>query len=104
MAAAVGKHPKLSERRACLILGVPRSSLMEKALYACDELSGFITACALVRPMRLEGLEAKSVRKKLKNLAFAAAVSREDIATGIRELGVEEDAHIARCIAAIRSL
>jgi putative nucleotidyltransferase with HDIG domain len=60
----------------------PRVSLLDKTLYACDELCGFITACALVRPTRLEGLEAKSVRKKMKQPAFAAAVNRDDIIRG----------------------
>src|SRR6202051_4488129 len=60
----------------------PRLSRLDKALYACDELCGFITACALVRPTRLEGLEPKSVRKKMKQPSFAAAVKREDIAQG----------------------
>ncbi len=60
----------------------PRRSPLDKALYACDELCGFITACALVRPGRLEGLKAKSVRKKLKQASFAAAVNREDVANG----------------------
>src|SRR6476660_6920752 len=60
----------------------PRVSRLDKTLYACDELCGFITACALVRPTRLEGLEAKGVRKKMKQASFAAAVKREDIVRG----------------------
>lgn len=80
----------------------PRIHVMDKALYACDELCGFLVACALVRPNRLEGLEAKSVRKKLKNLSFAAAIHREDIDRGAQELGLDLDEHITNCIAAIQ--
>jgi putative nucleotidyltransferase with HDIG domain len=79
----------------------PRVSRLDKALYACDELCGFITACALVRPTRLEGLEPKSVRKKLKQVSFAAAVNREDITRGAADFGVDLDEHIAFCIAAM---
>jgi putative nucleotidyltransferase with HDIG domain len=75
-------------------LDVPRETLMAKALYAVDELSGFITACALVRPEGLEGLKAKSVRKKMKQRSFAASVSREDIVRGAEELGVDLNEHI----------
>ncbi len=82
----------------------PRTSLLDKALYACDELCGFITACALVRPTRLDGLEAKSVRKKMKQASFAAAVNRNDIVRGAEDLGVELDAHIAFCIAAMQTV
>src|SRR5215212_8757680 len=81
----------------------PRVSRLDKALYACDELCGFITACALVRPTRLEGLEPKSVRKKMKQASFAAAVNRDDIVRGAADLGVELDAHIAFCIAAMQT-
>ena len=81
--------------------GVPRTSDMAKTLFAVDELSGFIVACALVRPTGLEGMRAKSVRKKLKIKKFAAGVSREDITTGVEELGVELSEHIDRCIDAI---
>jgi putative nucleotidyltransferase with HDIG domain len=84
--------------------GTARDTAMARHLFAVDELAGFIVACAKVRPDGLASLEPASVRKKLKNLAFAAAVSRDDIATGIAELGVDEDAHIARCIAAIRAM
>lgn len=91
--------------------GVPRSTPMAKALFAVDELAGFIVACAKVRPNGITDLEAKSVRKKLKDKAFAAAVSRDDIATGTRELaaltGTDpaefEGAHIQTCIDAIRA-
>jgi len=79
----------------------PRISPMDKALYACDELCGFLVACALVRPERLKGLEPKSVRKKLKNVNFAAAVNRNDITRGAEDFGVDLDAHIAFCIAAL---
>ena len=83
--------------------GVVRITSMAKTLFAVDELAGFIVACALVRPTGLEGMQAKSVKKKLKNKNFAAAVSREDIAVGIEELGVELSEHIDRCIDAIRT-
>jgi putative nucleotidyltransferase with HDIG domain len=82
----------------------PRVSRLDKALYACDELCGFITACALVRPQRLDGLAAKSVRKKLKQVSFAAAVNRDDIERGARDLGVDLDQHIDFCIAALRPI
>ena len=84
--------------------GVPRDTLMAKALFACDELAGFITACALVRPDRLATLEARSVRKRMKDKAFARAVSREDIIKGAEELGVPLDEHITFCIAAMRAV
>ena len=83
--------------------GVPRITDMAKALFAVDELAGFIVACALVRPTGLVGMQAKSVKKKLKNKKFAAGVSREDIAVGIEEHGVELSEHIDRCIDAIRT-
>jgi putative nucleotidyltransferase with HDIG domain len=82
--------------------GTPRRSPMSKHLFAVDELSGFIVACAKVRPDGLATLEPASVVKKLKTPGFAAAVSRQDIAQGLSELGVDQNAHIARCIAAIR--
>jgi len=82
----------------------PRVALLDKALYACDELCGFITACALVRPQRLEGLEARSVRKKLRQATFAAAVNRDDIVRGAADLGVELDEHITFCIEAMRGV
>jgi len=72
----------------------PRVSRLDKALYACDELAGFITACAMVRPERLSGMQAKSVLKKLKQKSFAAAVKREDIDRGAADLGVELAGHI----------
>jgi putative nucleotidyltransferase with HDIG domain len=83
-------------------LGVPRETLLARTLYAVDELSGFIVACALVRPERLEGLKAKSVRKKMKQKSFAANVSREDIVRGAEELGVDLNEHIDFVVAALR--
>ncbi len=82
----------------------PRVSKLDKALYACDELSGFLVACALVRPDRLNGLEPKSVRKKLKNISFAAAVNRTDITRGAEDFGVDLDDHIAFCVAALHGV
>lgn len=79
----------------------PRVSLMDKTLYACDELCGFLTACAILRPQKLEGLSASSVRKKMKTLNFAAAVNREDIIRGAQELGVDLDEHIVFCVSAM---
>jgi putative nucleotidyltransferase with HDIG domain len=81
----------------------PRRSRLDHALYACDELCGFLTACAMVRPQGLEGLSASSVRKKLKNLNFAAAVNREDITRGADAFGVELDPHIEFCAAAMHA-
>lgn len=84
--------------------GVPRDTLLARVLFACDELAGFITACALVRPDRLTSLEAKSVRKRMKDKAFARSVSREDIIKGAEELGVPLDEHITFCIGAMRAI
>ena len=75
-------------------LDVPRDTLMSKTLYAVDELSGFIVACALMRPEGLENMKAKSVRKKMKQKSFAAAVNREDIVRGAEELDVDLNEHI----------
>lgn len=83
-------------------LDVPRETLLAKTLYAVDELSGFITACALVRPEGLEGLKAKSVKKKMKQKSFAASVNREDIVRGAEELGVDLNEHIEFVAAAMR--
>jgi putative nucleotidyltransferase with HDIG domain len=83
-------------------LDVPRASLLAKTLYAVDELSGFVTACALVRPEGLEGLKAKSVRKKMKQKSFAASVNRGDITRGAEELGVDLNEHIDFVVAALR--
>jgi putative nucleotidyltransferase with HDIG domain len=85
-------------------LGLPRDTLLKKALFACDELSGFVHACGLVRPTGLEGLEPKSVRKKLKQPSFAAGVSREDVYEGAEELGVDLDEHIANVVEALRPI
>lgn len=82
----------------------PRVSLLDKTLYACDELCGFIVACAWVRPGKLDGLEPKSVKKKLKNPSFAAAVSRDDIDRGAKDLEVDLDEHISQCIAALQTI
>lgn len=82
-------------------LEVPRETLLAKTLYAVDELSGFIAACALVRPTGIEGMKPKSVRKKLKQPSFAAAVDREQVQRGIAELGVDPDEHMALIIAAL---
>jgi putative nucleotidyltransferase with HDIG domain len=84
--------------------GVARESRLEKALFACDELSGFISACALVKPSRkVAEVDVKSVRKKMKDKAFARSVSREDIVNGAAEMGTELDEHIAFCIAAMQA-
>ena len=85
--------------------GVKRESLMEKTLFACDELAGFITASALVKPNKsLAEVEAKSVRKKMKDKAFARSVNRDDIVNGAQELGVELEEHIAFCIEAMKTV
>lgn len=81
--------------------GTPRVTQLAKTLYAVDELCGFIVAVAYVRPEKLDGMKAKSVKKKLKDKAFAAAVSREHIAQGIEELGVDESEHIELIINAL---
>lgn len=82
--------------------GMPRVSLLDRALYACDELTGFVHACALVRPGKvITGLEAASVRKKLKDKAFARTINRDDVYRGAAELGVDLDAHITFVIDAL---
>ena len=82
--------------------GYPRVSRLDRGLYACDELSGFVTACALVRPGRaIAGLEPGSVKKKLKDKGFARTVNRDDVYRGAAELGVDLDAHIAFVISAL---
>jgi putative nucleotidyltransferase with HDIG domain len=83
-------------------LDVPRDTLMSKTLYAVDELSGFIVACALMRPEGLENMKAKSVRKKMKQKSFAAAVNREDMVRGAEELGVDLNEHIEFVAHALR--
>jgi putative nucleotidyltransferase with HDIG domain len=86
-------------------LGLPRRSLMDKTLFAVDELTGFITAAALVRPDKsLAGLESKSVRKRMKDKAFARQVNREDIVEGAQLLGIDLDDHIAFVIEAMRGI
>ena len=82
-------------------MGVPRETPMEKTLYAVDELSGFVLACAYVRPDGLGGMTPKSVKKKLKQPSFAAAVDREELRHGAEELGVEFDEHLAIVIGAL---
>jgi predicted hydrolase (HD superfamily) len=83
--------------------GVARTTHLAKALFACDELAGFLTAVSLVKPTRsIFDVDVASVRKKMKDKAFARGVKREDIILGAQELGVELDAHIAFCIAALR--
>jgi putative nucleotidyltransferase with HDIG domain len=76
-------------------LNVPRESQMAKALFAVDELSGFVAACALVRPTGIEGMTPKSVKKKLKQPSFAAGVNRDEVRQGAEELGVDFDEHVA---------
>jgi putative nucleotidyltransferase with HDIG domain len=83
-------------------LDVPRETPMEKTLYAVDELSGFVLACAYVRPTGLEGLTPKSVKKKMKTPAFAAAVDRDALRRGAEELGVDFDEHVEFVIAALQ--
>lgn len=86
-------------------MGVPRDALLDRALFACDELAGFITACAYVRPTRIEDMKAKSVKKKLKQPSFAAAVSRDDVQAGAAELapdtGFDFDQHLQLVIDAM---
>jgi len=85
--------------------GVQRTSALDHALFACDELSGFLTACALVKPSKsIHDVEAASVKKKLKDKAFARGVSREDVYKGAEELAVPLDEHINFCIAAMREV
>jgi len=85
--------------------GVTRETPMEKALFACDELAGFITAVALVKPGKsLAEVDAKSVRKKMKDKAFARSVNRDDITNGAADLGVDLEEHIAFCVAAMKGI
>jgi predicted hydrolase (HD superfamily) len=86
-----------------LYSGVPRTTHLAKVLFACDELAGFLTACALVKPTKsIADVEVSSVKKKMKDKAFARGVHREDIVQGASELGVDLDAHIAFCIEAMK--
>mgnify|MGYP001041811087 FL=1 len=85
--------------------GVPRETPMEKALFACDELAGFITAATLVKPSKsLSELDAKSVRRKMKDKAFARSVNRADIVNGAADLGVDLEEHITFCIEAMKAV
>ncbi len=85
-------------------LQMPRDTLLKKALFACDELAGFIHACGLVRPTGLDGLEPKSVRKKLKQPSFAAGVHRDEVYAGAELLGVDLDEHVAFVVAALQPI
>jgi predicted hydrolase (HD superfamily) len=86
-----------------LYSGVPRESHLAKTLFACDELAGFLTACALVKPTKaIKDVEVPSVRKKMKDKSFAKGVNRQDVIQGAEELGVDLDAHIAFCIEAMK--
>jgi putative nucleotidyltransferase with HDIG domain len=85
-------------------LGLPRDTQLKKTLFACDEMSGFIHACGLVRPTGLDGLEPKSVRKKLKQPSFAAGVHRDEVYAGAEALGIELDQHIANVVEALQPI
>jgi putative nucleotidyltransferase with HDIG domain len=85
-------------------LQLPRETQLQKVLFACDELSGFVHACGLVRPTGLDGLEPKSVRKKLKQPSFAAGVHRDEVYAGAELLGLELDEHIANVVAAMQPI
>ena len=85
-------------------LAMPRDTPLKRTLFACDELSGFVHACGLVRPTGLDGLEPKSVRKKLKQPSFAAGVHREEVYRGADELGLDLDEHIRNVVAALRPI
>ena len=85
-------------------LAMPRDTLLKRTLFACDELSGFVHACGLVRPTGLDGLEPKSVKKKLKQPSFAAGVHRDEVYRGAEELGVELDDHIRTVVAAMQPI
>src|SRR2546421_7181697 len=85
-------------------LGLPRDTLLKRALFACDELAGFVHACGLVRPTGLDGLEPKSVKKKLKQPSFAAGVHRDEVYAGAEGLGVELDEHIRNVVAALQPI
>ena len=85
-------------------LAMPRDTPLKRTLFACDELSGFVHACGLVRPAGLDGLEPKSVRKKLKQPSFAAGVHRDEVYAGAELLGLELDEHIANVVAALQPI
>jgi predicted hydrolase (HD superfamily) len=95
MVRAIGSHADF--------MGIPRQTPMEKALFAVDELSGFVLAVAYVRPEGLAGMTPKSVRKKMKSTGFAAAVSRDDLTQGAAEIGVGFDEHVSFVIDALRA-
>lgn len=84
--------------------GVKRESLLDHALFACDEITGLVNTTALVRPEKIDGLEAKSVRKKMKDPKFAAGVNRDDVKLGADELGITLDQHIANVISAMQGI
>jgi putative nucleotidyltransferase with HDIG domain len=95
-------HAILGHAHYC---GVSRVSPLDRALFACDELAGFLTACALVKPSRnIQEVEASSVKKKLKDKAFARGVNREDVYLGAEELGLPLEEHISFCIEALRTI
>ena len=85
-------------------LKLPRDTMLKKTLFACDELSGFVHACGLVRPAGLDGLEPKSVKKKLKQPSFAAGVHRDEVYAGAELIGLELDQHIANVVAALQPI
>jgi putative nucleotidyltransferase with HDIG domain len=85
-------------------LAMPRDTQLKKVLFACDELSGFVHACGLVRPTGIDGLDPKSVKKKLKQPSFAAGVHRDEVYAGAELLGLELDVHIANVIAALQPI
>ena len=85
-------------------LDMPRDTMLKKALFACDELSGFVHACGLVRPTGLDGLEPKSVKKKLKQPSFAAGVHRDEVYAGAEGLGIELDDHIRNVVEALQPI
>jgi putative nucleotidyltransferase with HDIG domain len=85
-------------------LSMPRDTPLKKSLFACDELSGFVHACGLVRPTGLDGLEPKSVKKKLKQPSFAAGVHRDEVYAGAEGLGLELDEHIRNVVAALQPI
>jgi len=85
-------------------LGMPRDTPLKRTLFACDELSGFVHACGLVRPTGLDGLEPKSVKKKLKQPSFAAGVHRDEVYAGAEGLGIELDDHIRNVIEALQPI
>jgi putative nucleotidyltransferase with HDIG domain len=85
-------------------LALPRDTPLKRTLFACDELSGFVHACGLVRPTGLDGLEPKSVRKKLKQPSFAAGVHRDEVYAGAELIGLELDDHIANVVAALQPI